>query len=170
MHMQDLNSAASTTRIRRAQRRDTPRLIEMVRALAKHHGDEATTTPKALERDLFGAGACAEALVADRDGRLVGYAILGAFPHLQWGRRLMEIHHLFVEEDARGAGIGRHLVAAAVAEARRQDCGQLVVSTHRDNALAQQIYTAMGFAELSTGSPRFGLDLPSSGALPAGWV
>ncbi|SNS75380.1 GNAT family N-acetyltransferase [Tropicimonas sediminicola] len=170
MHMQDIETDAADTRVRRAERRDGARLIEMVRALARHHGDEATLTPKALERDLFAPGACASALVAERGGEVVGYAVLAVFTHLHWGRRLMEIHHLFVEEAARGAGIGRHLVAAAVAEARRQECGQLLVSTHPDNGVARQIYGAMGFTEHPSTGCRFKLDLPATGALPAGWI
>lgn len=157
-------------RIRRAERRDAPRLMEMAAALARSHGDAATPSRRSIERDLFGRSACGLALVAERGGRLIGYALLSCVPHPQWGERLMNLNHLYVEEGLRGRGIGRHLVAEAVAEARRQECGRIIVGTHAENLRAQALYQSLGFLPRPDGGPRFGLDLPADGALPAGWV
>ena len=170
MHMTQIEAGAPVTRIRPVRRSDVPRLLEMIGALAAHHGDAATATARTLDRDLFGSSACARALVADRDGQVLGYALLAIYPHLHFGRRVMELHHLFVDDSARGNGVGRHLVAAAVEEARRQECAHLVVGTHPDNQRAQQIYSALGFQAQESGGPRFRLDLPAGGALPQGWV
>lgn len=170
MHMQEIHAGAPVSHIRRAERRDAPRLIEMVAALAAHHGDSATLTPQALERDVFGPSACATLLVADRQGILAGYALLCAAPRLQFGQRVMDLGNLFVDPEQRGNGIGRHLVAACVAEARRQECGRLTVGAHPDNTVAQEIYLSLGFAPQSPSGPRFRLELPSNGALPEGWV
>ncbi|WP_068116665.1 GNAT family N-acetyltransferase [Tropicimonas marinistellae] len=156
--------------IRRAVRGDIPCLVDMVSALAAYHGDLATVSPQSLERDIFGPGACARALLAERDGAAVGYVALACYPALHFGRRVMEMHHLYVAPAQRGRGVGRHLVAAAVEEARRENCGRITVSTDPDNARAQEIYGSMGFAPQSPGGPRFRLELPETGALPAGWV
>ncbi|MDV7142942.1 GNAT family N-acetyltransferase [Tropicimonas sp. TH_r6] len=168
--MTEIESGAPISRIRGATRRDAPRLLEMIAALAAHHGDRATASLRTLERDLFGPTACSQALLAERQGALAGYALLCPLPHLHFGLRIMDLHHLFVEPAYRGAGIGRHLVAATVAEARRQECGRLTVSTHADNSRAQEIYDALGFERQAPGGPRFRLELPANGALPAGWV
>ncbi len=170
MQMTEIEAGAPISRIRAATRQDAPRLLEMIAALSAHHGDHATATLRTLERDLFGPTACSRALVAERDGALVGYALLCPHPHLHFGLRIMDLHHLFVEAAHRGAGIGRHLVAATVAEARRQECGRLTVSTQADNMRAQAIYDALGFERQGAGGPRFRLDLPANGALPEGWV
>lgn len=170
MHMTEIDKGDLVIRIRPVRPTDTPRLLEMIAALAAHHGDAATASARTLNRDLFGPSACARVLVADRAGALLGYSLIGVYPHLHFGRRVMELHHLFVDDTARGAGVGRHLVAAAVEEARRQECNHLVVATHPDNQRAQRIYASLGFQPQASGGPRFRLDLPPSGALPAGWV
>ncbi|SDI27402.1 GNAT family N-acetyltransferase [Aliiruegeria lutimaris] len=170
MQMQEISTDTLAVRVRRAERRDIQRLLEMATALAAHHGDVATTSARAIERDLFGTQACAKALVAERDGELAGYALLHSFPQMQWGLRILEINHLFVEDGQRGHGIGRLLVAACVSEARRQECGQMAVSTHPDNARATELYLSLGFQPRETGGTRFRLELPSNGALPEGWI
>lgn len=170
MIMTEIEGGAPAACIRKAERRDAPRLLEMVEALAAHHGDEASPTVHSLERDLFGPRACSQGLLAECDGTVVGYALLSCFPHLQWGRRVMDLNHLFVEAGHRGSGIGRQLVAAAVSEARRQECGQMVVSTHPENSKAQGLYLSLGFNEKPIGGKRFRLELPANGALPAGWI
>ncbi len=155
--------------VRNAREEDAPRLIEMIAALAAHHGDTANVSAAALQRDLFGRTVCATSLIAEIGGHVVGYALLHAYPHVQFGLRLMDLNHLFVEASHRGRGIGRQLIAAAVAEARRQGCGRLVVGPHPENRAAQEIYRYMGFSEASVAGPRFRLDLPDGG-LPAGWI
>lgn len=155
--------------IRRAVRADLNRLLEMVSSLAAHHGDVAATSREALESDLFGASACVTGLVAERNGAIAGYALLCILPRVHSGRRQMELHHLFVEPAHRGHGIGRRLIAAAVEQARRGNCGRLMVGTHPDNETAREIYRALGFVPAAASGPRLGLELPA-GQLPAGWV
>ncbi|WP_165354534.1 GNAT family N-acetyltransferase [Tropicimonas sp. IMCC6043] len=170
MQVQEISAGAPVTRIRRARSGDAPRLMEMIAALAAHHGDAGTPSLRAIERDLLGRTACGLALVAEHGPELAGYAVLTAMAEPQWGRRRMELTHLFVAPEARGAGIGRQLVAAAVAEARSQDCGRMTVGTHPDNRKAQALYTSLGFTPQASAGKRFQLELPAGGALPAGWV
>ena len=44
MQMTNINAGAPVSSIRKANRRDTPRLLEMIAALAAHHGDTASPT------------------------------------------------------------------------------------------------------------------------------
>lgn len=157
------------TTVRPALRGDIDSLHAMVTALAAHHGDAPRASRATLERDLFGTTACARALLAERRGETAGYAMIHVFPQLQTGTRVMELGHLFVRPEHRGHGLGRRLIAAAVDEARRQQCGRLVVGTRPDNTEAQAIYRGLGFEPAAAPGPRFGLDLPAGG-LPAGWV
>ncbi|MFV0359801.1 GNAT family N-acetyltransferase [Tropicimonas sp.] len=160
---------ASGTRIRRAVRADSEFLLRMIAALAAHHGDRSCASRAILERDIFGADACAQVLLAERAGMPVGYALFSIRPRLQQGLRLLDIHHLYVDPDHRGIGVGRHLIAAIVEQARRQYCGRVVVGTLPDNLAAQKIYRGIGFSEMPPGGPRFLLDLPG-GNLPDGWI
>ena len=145
--------------IRDAQPDDLPRLLSMIYALAKHHGDVADVSASALERDLFGAPPWVHALVAERDGQLVGYAALCPLAQLQMGLRGVDMHHLFVEKPFRGKGIGRHLIEGSKQKARALSCRYMMVGTHPDNSDAQAAYLACGFEQRHRTHPRFRIAL-----------
>lgn len=131
--------------LRVAKPRDLPELLEMIAALAAHHGDAARITPEHLERDLFGALPWITALVAEAGGRLIGYAILVPLYRANEGRRGMELHHLYVEPESRGTGIGRHLVAKAREQAKLSGCAYLSVSAATGNFQAHRFYESEQF-------------------------
>ena len=56
------------------------------------------------------------------------------------------LEDLFVREDARGSGLGRALVEAAVERARARGCRRLDLDVAADNAAARALYERMGFA------------------------
>ena len=140
---------------RGAARSDVERILSMVRALAHHHGDVPGVSAKALERDIFGEIPWIYALVAEVDGRAVGYAALCPMIKLEVGERGIDMHHLFVEAEFRGSGIGRRLINASMAKARELNCASMTVSTHPDNANAQAVYLACGFEQRHSLTPRF---------------
>lgn len=76
----------------------------------------------------------AESIVAEADGRIVGYISL-------WDGF---VGALFVDPACHGRGIGRRLVEAA--STRK---GRLVVEVYALNAAAVGFYTATGFAEVA---------------------
>lgn len=145
--------------IRPATPADLAELLTMVHALARHHDDTPDVTEADLARDLFGAPPWLQVLVAEEGRRLAGYAALQSLSQLQFGRRGMDLHHLFVQPAARGLGLGRALVSASIAHATALGCRYLTVSTHPDNHAAQAFYLALGFAARSAGAPRFALAL-----------
>jgi ribosomal protein S18 acetylase RimI-like enzyme len=55
------------------------------------------------------------------------------------------IEDVFVRERARGAGLGRALVAAAIERARTRGCGRIEVDTNETNAPALALYRSFGF-------------------------
>ena len=139
------------TSIRSVQEADLPCVLEMIHALAAHHGDSAATTLDDLRRDMLGPSAWVQALVAPG----LGYAALTPLVQLQFGVRGMDLHHLFIVPAARGRGVGRALVAASKAHAKAQGCRYLAVGTHPENRAAQQMYLALGFDALERPGPRF---------------
>lgn len=64
-----------------------------------------------------------------------------------WGG-CCEIKTLWIAESDRGRGLGRDLVRAAEAEARRRDCRQIVLSTH--SFQAPGFYEKEGFQRVAT--------------------
>jgi hypothetical protein len=88
--------------IRRARVEDLGRLIEMIRALAAHHGDTAGITAHTLWRDAFGARPLLRILVAEKGTAMLGYAALSERAQFHLGSRGLSLDHLFVAEAWRG--------------------------------------------------------------------
>jgi GNAT superfamily N-acetyltransferase len=55
------------------------------------------------------------------------------------------IEDVFVEESARGSGLGRGLVEAAIARAAERGCRRVDLDTGADNSTAQALYASLGF-------------------------
>ncbi|MFC5955695.1 GNAT family N-acetyltransferase [Streptomyces pratens] len=84
-------------------------------------------------------------IVAERDGRVVGYVRLGfPTPHAS-NRHVRQIHGLAVAEEARGAGVGRALVRAAVQEARDRGARRITLRVLGHNTTARVLYESEGF-------------------------
>ena len=63
------------------------------------------------------------------------------------------LEDLFVEEAARGGGVGAALVAAALERARARGCRRVELDTSEDNAAALALYHRFGFSERSKSDP-----------------
>ena len=64
-------------------------------------------------------------------------------------RRRRIICNVVVEDAYRGRGIGRRLVEAAIDEAQALGAEGVLLQVHRDNTPALQLYTGLGFREVS---------------------
>jgi GNAT superfamily N-acetyltransferase len=85
------------------------------------------------------------ALVAEREGRLVGFAGLRVVPGLFYAEPQAELTELYVEAAFRRQGIGRALVEAAVRRATEAGATGMTVRTGDDNAEAIALYQRCGF-------------------------
>lgn len=80
------------------------------------------------------------ALVAERDGRLIGLA------HYLFHRSTTNpadscyLQDLFTTGQARGLGVGRALIEAVYANARAAGAARVYWQTHETNAVAMQLY------------------------------
>lgn len=84
------------------------------------------------------------------DGALVGFATLYWFFSSTKAADSVLMNDLFVRADVRGAGVGRALIASALAEARRRGAAHLEWFTAPDNAVAQRLYDSVPGAGRST--------------------
>ncbi|WP_426702754.1 GNAT family N-acetyltransferase [Rhodanobacter sp. Col0626] len=80
------------------------------------------------------------ALVAERDGDLIGLA------HFLYHRSTIQLgpncymQDLFTVEAARGLGVGRALINAVYEQAAQAGCGRVYWQTHETNTVAMQLY------------------------------
>ncbi|PNG16527.1 GNAT family N-acetyltransferase [Streptomyces cahuitamycinicus] len=86
-----------------------------------------------------------DCLVAELGGPLAGYVRLGFPTPLDANRHVRQIQGLAVAEDARGLGVGRALVRAAVDEARRRGARRITLRVLGHNTPARALYEAEGF-------------------------
>jgi ribosomal protein S18 acetylase RimI-like enzyme len=59
------------------------------------------------------------------------------------------LEDLYVDESARGAGLGRALVEATLDRARARGCRRVELDVNESNAAAQRLYGSFGFSSTS---------------------
>lgn len=105
------------TIIRAAEPADVTAILGLIHELARfeHAEDQVKATEADLLRDGFGKKPVFEALVAERDETVVGFALY--FPNYStWeGRAGLYLEDLYVQDDERKSGLGRRLLAAVAA-------------------------------------------------------
>ncbi|HET9472071.1 MAG TPA: GNAT family N-acetyltransferase [Usitatibacter sp.] len=113
--------------IRPAIPADVPELLRLIRELAEYEklADMAVGTPPMLREALFGARPSAEAMVAERGGRAVGFALYFTTFSTFLCKPGLYLEDLFVEPAHRGAGIGKALLVRLAKLAAERHCGRL---------------------------------------------
>jgi GNAT superfamily N-acetyltransferase len=134
------------TIVREAEPRDAPTLLELFGELAEyeHLTHELRATEQGLVAALFGERPVAEALIAERDGDALGYALY--FPTFSsfltstgvW------LEDLFVRPSHRGEGVGGALLSAVAARVREQGGERLEWAVLDWNELALGFYHRLG--------------------------
>jgi ribosomal protein S18 acetylase RimI-like enzyme len=92
-----------------------------------------------------GRSAPGDVLLAETGGAIAGYVQIGRPTPVPSNAHVLMVRGLAVDPDRRGAGIGRALVEAAVAEARTRGGRRLTLRVLGPNAPARAVYAAAGF-------------------------
>jgi GNAT superfamily N-acetyltransferase len=85
-------------------------------------------------------------LGAPDDGPAAGVAQLRFRWAVWWEAEDCWIEDVFVAEPARGSGLGRALVQAAIDRAAERGCRRVDLDVDTDNAPARALYASLGFA------------------------
>ncbi|CAN0619484.1 diamine N-acetyltransferase [Burkholderia multivorans] len=137
-------SGAAT--IRAAEARDVGAILALMRELADF--EKLTHLFVATEDDLadalFGPRPSAEALVAERDGAIVGYALFFHNYSTFLGRRGLYLEDLYVQPSQRGTGLGTAMLKRLAALAVERRCGRFEWSVLDWNQPAIDFYQKMG--------------------------
>jgi GNAT superfamily N-acetyltransferase len=135
--------------IRHAQKGDEAHLAHLLEEHEHHYGNAVSRgagVPGAsfLISPPHGGPVC---LIAELDGRLIGFAILNPFfpgPNLSHGMFLKE---LYVAAHARSAGVGERLIDAIREEAARRGCARVIWTTAGHNKGSQRFYDRLGMRQ-----------------------
>ena len=132
--------------IRPATAGDIPELLRLIRALAEYEklADMAVGTEARMRESLFGARPAAEALVAERGGRTVGFAIYFTTFSTFLCKPGLYLEDLFVEPEHRGSGIGKALLRRLAALAVERGCGRFEWRVLDWNEPSIRFYESLG--------------------------
>ena len=137
---------AADFEIRAAQRGDAGEIARLIRALAEYEklSDQAVGTPAMIEAELFGPRPAAEAFVALRGGRAVGFALFFTTFSTFLCKPGLYLEDLFVEPEHRGAGIGKALLRRLAALAVERSCGRFEWRVLDWNTPSIRFYESLG--------------------------
>jgi len=128
--------------IRLATAADAPALA---RLLEEFNGP--TVTPQQVTSRLQACQGLETTLLAEVEGRAVGFACLRLVPSMSGDTPYAELTEIYVQEAHRRHGIGRALMARAEALAQRQGATHLILLTGFKNLASQAFYRALGYAD-----------------------
>ncbi len=135
-----------TTRLRSATRDDVPVIAVLIRGLARFEKleQEVVMTEELLAAGLFGKRPYAEVVLAEDDGRPVGFALFFHNFSTFLGRPGIYLEDLFVLHEHRGSGIGRMLLAHLARLAVERGCGRMEWAVLDWNRDAIKFYERLG--------------------------
>ena len=128
----------------------TPADIPVIRALIvelavyEREPDAVKASQADLHVALFGDRPLAEAVLAERDGEIVGLALFFTNFSTWAGKGGLYLEDLFVGEAARGAGVGKALLRHLAQVAIDRDCARFEWAVLDWNAPAIGFYKSIG--------------------------
>jgi len=132
--------------LRPAEPRDCAELDRLIRELAVYEKleEQKVGTPEALHAALFGERPACEALIAERHGRAVGFALFFTTFSTFLARPGIYLEDVFVEPEHRGAGIGKAILRRLAALAVERGCGRFEWRVLDWNEPSIRFYESLG--------------------------
>lgn len=132
--------------LRPATRLDVPVLFGLIKALAEYEklSDAVTGNAVDLENHLFGDRPFAEAILAESEGQVMGWALFFHNYSTFLTQPGIYLEDLFVLPEFRGRGIGKSLIVYLAQLTVERGCGRLEWSVLDWNELAIGFYKGIG--------------------------
>jgi GNAT superfamily N-acetyltransferase len=136
--------------IRPATRADAPVIASLVRELADYEKllPEAKATDADFLRELAAPNPVIHVLIAEWDGKPVGFALYFFNFSTFVGRPGLYLEDLFVRPAERSRGIGRALLRALARIARERGCGRMEWAVLDWNEPALRFYQSLGARQM----------------------
>jgi hypothetical protein len=138
----------STHTIRAATANDLDAVIALIRELAdfeKLPGPDDAAAAR-FRADFAATPRAFELLVAESDGRVVGYALYFFVYSTFLARRSLYLEDLYVQPTSRSRGLGESFMRRLAAEAVARGCGRLEWTVLDWNERARAFYRKLGAA------------------------
>lgn len=125
---------------------DVPAILGLIRELAEYEklAHLVVATQEALERHLFGPRPAAEAIVAEREGEVIGFALYFTNFSTFLAQPGLYLEDLYVRPAHRAHGVGEALLREVAKTALARGCGRFEWSVLDWNAPAIRFYERMG--------------------------
>ena len=135
-----------TVRIRSATPADVPLILSFIRELAEYEKmlQQVTATEPDLRNSLFGAKPAAECVIAEQDGRPVGFALFFHNFSTFLGKPGLYLEDLYVKPELRGKGIGRRLLSHLARLTLERGCSRFEWAVLDWNEPAIRFYKRLG--------------------------
>lgn len=132
--------------LRPARPDDLAAIVGLIRELADYEklSHLVVVTPQSLHPHLFGARPAAEAVVAEIDSVVVGFALFFTNFSTFLGRPGLYLEDLYVQPAHRGRGLGKAMLQHLGALAVERGCGRFEWSVLDWNETAIGFYRKMG--------------------------
>ena len=121
-------------------------LLPMIRELCEFDG---TTFDEPAARgalaQLVGDESLGGVWLIEAGGQAAGYLVITLGFSLEFGGRDAFIDEIFLREEFRGRGFGRHALEFAEAVCRSRGVRVLLLEVERNNTAAQEVYRRFGF-------------------------
>jgi len=127
--------------IRKAQKEDCPRMLQLIRELAKYERapDEVTVSLSHFEESGFGKNPVWWGYVAEINGRTVGFALY-YIRYSTWKGQRMYLEDIYIEPEYRRLGVGTLLFEKLIEECKRLKFNGMVWQVLEWNELALNFY------------------------------
>ena len=152
-----------TISIRRATQADTCAVVRLLSILFAQEA-EFKPEPEAQARGVRRILATPDhgaILVGERDNEIIGSVTLLFTTSTATGGEAALLEDLIVSASARGQGLGRDLLRAAIALCEKRSCTRITLLTDADNSTAQALYLSEGFTRSPMVAFRKPLPAPS---------
>jgi GNAT superfamily N-acetyltransferase len=132
--------------LRSARPEDVSTLFELIQALAEYENlsHAVTGDARTLKEHLFGSPVYAQAILAEVEGKGVGFALFFPSYSTFLTQPGIYLEDLFVLPEFRGQGIGKAILSKLAQLAVEQGCGRLEWSVLDWNESAIGFYRRMG--------------------------
>ena len=132
--------------LRAAAPSDVPAIVGLICELADFEKltHLVEVTPQSLHPQLFGERPAAEAVVAEHEGKVIGFALFFTNFSTFLGKPGLYLEDLYVQPAHRGSGVGRALLSHLAALANARGYGRFEWSVLDWNTDAIRFYERMG--------------------------